>query len=191
MTKIDMPTPDDKTFSIDDWISGATRPETVIMLSSKGHECGQFAALEVELMAAQKAATDKPADDRLVSVATAEPARIAAEMEALRQVIDAGRHPFRLRGLAETAPEGDSQPDLKTMRAQTKDLDEDATNAVLLSACCISPQLTPAKWTALRSVLGEGQWVAAVKAATRVSFGGSVDVPFSLAASVALATAAS
>ena len=179
----DTPAPDDATFSIDDWISGATRPETVIMLSSKGHEYGQFKALEVELYAAQKAAEDKPADDRLVSVASTEPARIAEQMEALRQVIDAGRHPFRLRGLSES--------DLKAIRVATKELDEDATNEHLLSVCCIEPVLTPAKWAALREAIGEGQWLAAIRAANQVSFGESVVAPFSLAASVALAAAKS
>ena len=175
----DMPTPDDATFSIDDWISGATRPETVIMLSSKGKEHGEFAALEVELMAAQKAAADKPADDRLVSVATAEPVRIAEQMDALAKVIDKGRRPFRLRGLNEA--------DLKAIRVATKDLDEDATNEHLLSVCCIEPVLTPAKWAALRQALGEGQYTQAIREANKVSFSESVDVPFSLAASVALA----
>lgn len=175
----DAPAPDDTTFSIDDWISGATRPETVIMLSSKGHEYGQFKALEVEFHAAEKAAADKPADDRLVSVASAKPARIAEQMEALRQVIDAGRHPFRLRGL--------NDPDLKLMRAATKDLDEDETTAHLLAMCCIDPVLTPAKWVELRQALGEGQYTQAIREANKVSFGESVDAPFSLAASVALA----
>ena len=179
----DTPTPDDATFSIDDWISGATRPETVIMLSSKGHEYGQFKALEVELYAAQKAAEDKPADDRLVSVASAEPARIAAEMDALAKVIDAGRHPFRLRGLNES--------DLKAMRAATKDLDEDETTAHLLSMCCIDPVLTPAKWVELRQALGEGQYTQAIREANKVSFAESVDAPFSLASSIVLAASRS
>lgn len=174
------PTPDDTTFSIDDWISGATRPETVIMLSSKGHEYGQFKALEVELLAAQKAVSDPPADDRLVLVGGSDVARIAAEMDALAKVIDAGRHPFRLRGL--------NDADLKAMRAATKELDEDETTAHLLAMCCIDPVLTPAKWVGLRQALGEGQWTQCIREANRVSFGESVDVPFSLAASVALAT---
>jgi len=178
----DTPTPDDATFSIDDWISGATRPETVIMLSSKGHEYGQFKALEVELYAAQKA-TDTAGDDRLVSVANTEPVRIAAEMDALTKVIDAGRHPFRMRGLSEA--------DLKAMRVATKDLDEDETTAHLLAMCCIDPVLTPAKWVELRQALGEGQWTQCIREANKVSFGESVDVPFSLAASVALAAAKS
>lgn len=171
-------TPDDTTFSIDDWISGATRPETVIMLSSKGHEYGQFKALEVELLAAQKA-TDTAGDDRLVSVANTEPARIAAQMDALAKIIDKGRHPFRLRGL--------NDADLKAMRAATKDLDEDETTAHLLAMCCIDPVLTPAKWVELRQALGEGQYTQAIREANKVSFGESVGVPFSLAASVALA----
>jgi hypothetical protein len=182
MTTIDTPAPDDTTFSIDDWISGATRPETVIMLSSKGHEYGQFKALEVELLAAQKA-TDTAGDDRLVSVANTEPARIAAEMDALAKVIDKGRRPFRLRGL--------SEPDLKVMRAATKDLDEDETTAHLLSMCCIDPVLTPAKWGELRVALGEGQWAQAIKAANQVSFSESVDAPFCLAASIVLSAARS
>lgn len=173
----DTPAPDDTTFSIDDWISGATRPETVIMLSSKGHEYGQFKALEVELSAAQKAAADT-VDDRLVG--GSDVARIAAEMDALVKVIDAGRHPFRLRGL--------SDPDLKAMRAATKDLDEDETTAHLLAMCCIDPVLTPAKWGQLRIALGEGQYTQAIREANRVSFGEAVDAPFSIAASVALAT---
>ena len=175
----DTPTPDDTTFSIDDWISGATRPETVITLSSKGKEHGEFAALEIELFAAQKAAADKPADDRLVSAATTEPARIAEQMEALRQVIDAGRHQFRLRGLSES--------DLKAIRVATKDLDEDAMNEHLLSVCCIEPVLTPAKWVELRQALGEGQWTQCIREANKVSFAEAPSVPFSLAASVALA----
>ena len=171
------PTPDDTTFSIDDWISGATRPETVIMLSSKGHEYGQFKALEVELYAAQKA-TDTAGDDRLVSVTNTEPARIAAEMDALTKVIDKGRRPFRLRGL--------SDADLKVMRAATKDLDEDETTAHLLAMCCIDPVLTPAKWVELRQALGEGQYSQAIRAANTVSFGEAVDAPFSLASSIVL-----
>lgn len=180
MTTIDTPAPDDTTFSIDDWISGATRPETVIMLSSKGHEYGQFKSLEVELLAAQKAANDET-DQRLTS--GVEPRRIAAEMEVLRQSIDAGRHPFHLRGLSES--------DLKAIREATKDLDEDATNEHLLAKCCIEPVLTPAKWAALREAIGEGQWLSAIRAANQVSFEGSVDAPFCLAASVILATAKS
>ena len=175
----DTPAPDDTTFSIDDWISGATRPETVIMLSSKGHEYGQFKALEVDLLAAQKA-TDTAGDDRLVSVANTEPVRIAAEMDALAKVIDAGRHPFRLRGL--------NDADLKVMRAATKDLDEDETTAHLLAMCCIDPVLTPAKWVELRQALGEGQYTQAIRAANQVSFAEAVDAPFSIAASVALST---
>jgi hypothetical protein len=182
MTKIDMPTPDDKTFSIDDWIAGATRPETVITLSSKGAEYGRFKSLEVELLAANKAAADNP-DDRLISVSAGEPLRIATQMDALAKVIDAGRHPFRLRGLSEA--------DLKSVRIASKDLDEDATNELLLSICCVDPVLTPAKWGALRQAVGEGQWMGAVNASNRITFGETVDVPFSLAASVALKTAAS
>ena len=53
--------------------------------------------------------------------------------------------------------------------------------------CCIEPVMTPAKWAALRVAIGEGQWLSAIRAANKVSFGESVDVPFSLAASVALA----
>ena len=176
----DTPAPDDTTFSIDDWSSGATRPETVIMLSSKGHEYGQFKALEVELLAAQKAASDPPADDRLVLTGGADVQRIATEMDALAKVIDAGRHPFRLRGL--------NDADLKVMRAATKDLDEDETTAHLLAMCCIDPVLTPAKWVELRQALGEGQWTQAIKAANRISFGEAMDAPFSLAASIVLAT---
>lgn len=172
------PEPDDATFSIDDWIKGATRPETVIMLSSKGHEYGQFKTLEQDLIAAQKAAADTAGDDRLVSIGNTEPARIAAEMDELAKIIDKGRRPFRLRGLSES--------DLKTMRAQTKDLDEDDTTAHLLAMCCIDPVLTPAKWVELREVLGEGQWTQAIREANKVSFGEAVDAPFSLAASVAL-----
>lgn len=174
----DTPAPDDTTFSIDDWISGATRPETVIMLSSKGHEYGQFKALEVELLAAQKA-TDTAGDDRLVSVANTEPVRIAAEMDALAKVVDKGRRPFRLRGLSES--------DLKLMREATKDLGEDETTADLLSRCCIDPVLTPAQWGQLREALGEGQYTQAIREANKVSFGESVDAPFSLASSVVLA----
>jgi hypothetical protein len=51
--------------------------------------------------------------------------------------------------------------------------------------------LTPAKWAALRQAVGEGQWMGAVNASNRITFGETVDVPFSLAASVALKTAAS
>jgi hypothetical protein len=177
MSTKDAPTPDPATFSIDDWIAGATRPETVIMLSSKGAEYGKFKSLEVDLLAAQKAA-DNETDQRLMS--GAEPRRIAAEMEALRETIDAGRHPFRLRGLSEA--------DLKSVRVASKDLDEDATNELLLSICCVDPVLTPAKWAALRQAVGEGQWTGAIKAANQVTFGEAVDVPFSLAGSVALST---
>lgn len=173
------PAPDDATFSIDDWISGATRPETVVMFSSKGHEHGQFKALEVKLLAAQKS-TDTSGDDRLVSAGNTAPAKIAAEMDALAKVIDKGRRPFRFRGLSES--------DLKQVREATKDLsDDDDTNAYLLSVCCIDPVLTPAKWSALREALGEGQWTQAIREANKVSFGDAVDAPFSLAASVALA----
>lgn len=179
----DTPAPDPDTFDIEAWISGATRPETVIMLSSKGHEYGQFKALEVQLLSAQKAGEDAPADDRLVSVASAEPRRIAEQMEALAKVIDKGRRPFRLRGL--------SASDLKAVRAESKDLDEDDTNALLLSKACIDPVLTPAQWGALREAIGEGQFVQAVHEANKVSFGDATDAPFSLAASVVLRTAAS
>ena len=175
----DTPAPDNTTFDIDAWIAGASRPEDVIMLSSKGKEYGQFKALEVQLLAAQKATEDAPSDDRLVSVANTEPARIAAEMDALAKSIDAGRRPFRLRGL--------SDADLKAIREQSKDLDEDATSALLLSLCCVEPVLTPAQWGGLRTALGEGQWNQATKAANRVSFSEGVAAPFSVAASIARA----
>jgi hypothetical protein len=185
----DEPTPDDATFSIDDWIKGATRPETIIMLSSKGHECGQFAALELQLLAAQKASSDgTPGDDRLVSVASAEPVQIATEMDALAKVIEGGRRPFRFKGLPENPVEGDPQPSLKQLREQSKDADEDDANAALLAACCIDPALTPAQWAKTRGALGEGQYVQAIRAARQVTYGEAPSVPFSVAASVVLST---
>ena len=180
MTTNDTPAPDDTTFDIDAWIAGASRPEDVIMLSSKGKEYGQFKALEVELLAAQKAAGDE-SDQRLVS--SGEPARIAAEMDVKAKVIDAGRRPFRLRGLSDV--------DLKAISEQSKDLDEAATSALLLSLCCVEPVLTPAQWGGLRTALGEGQFNQATKAANRVSFSEAMDAVFSLAASVVRATSKS
>jgi len=181
LTEDDFPPhgPQVETFNIDDWISGATRPETVVMLSSKGKEYGEFKVLELELMKAQRAVDDDP-DDRLVSVANTEPVRIATEMDRLSKVIEAGRRPFRLRGLSEA--------DLKTLRATTKDMVEDETTAHMLSLCCINPALTAVKWNELRQVLGEGQWAQLLRESNRVSFGEAADVPFSVAASVALRT---
>jgi len=173
----DTPAPDPDAFDIEAWISGATRPETVIMLSSKGHEVGQFKALEVQLLAAQKAAEDNYDDQRLGGLPAGR--QIAAQMDALAKVIDKGRRPFRLRGL--------SVSDLKAVRVESKDLDEDDTNALLLSKACIDPVLAPAQWGALREAIGEGQFVQAVREANKVSFGDATDAPFSLAASVALA----
>lgn len=187
MTKIDMPTPDDKTFSIDDWLTGATRPEDVITLSSKGAEYGQFKALELQLLAANKAAADNP-DDRLVSIGAAEPRRIALEMDALAKVVDAGRHPFRFRGLPELPVNGDPQPSLKALRETNKDADEDDINAALLAACCIDPPMTPHQWNNLRGAIGEGQYVQAIRTARQVTYGEAPNSPFSVAASVALAT---
>lgn len=183
-TKDTTPQPVEDAFDIEAWLAGASRPETVVMLSSKGHEYGEYKKLELQLQAAQKADDDE-FDQRLGSGAEAR--RIASEMDALSKVIDAGRRPFRLRGLAEVAAPGDTQPDLQTIRKQSKDLDQDGQNAALLAACCIDPVLTPAKWSALRAALGEGQWVQLIREANRVSFADAVDAPFSVAASVALA----
>jgi hypothetical protein len=183
--------PDPDTFDIEAWISGATRPETVITLSSKGHECGEFAALELQLLAANKAAEDAPGDDRLVSVASAEPRRIAEQMAALAKVIDKGRRPFRFRGLPEYPVEGDPQPCLKAIREANKDADEDDANMTLLAACCVSPAMTPAQWAKIRGALGEGQFVQAIRAARQVTYEEAPSSVFSVAASVALQTQAS
>lgn len=187
MTTKDTPEPDPDTFDVEAWISGATRPETVITLSSKGHEFGEFAALELQLLAANKAAADKPADDRLVSVGSAEPRRIAERMDALAKVIDAGRRPFRFKGLPEYPVDGDPQPCLKALREQSKDADEDDTNMALLAACCIDPAMTPAQWAKVRGALGEGQYVQAIRAARQVTYDAAPSSVFSVAASVALA----
>jgi hypothetical protein len=187
----DTPTPDDTTFSIDDWLSGATRPEGVITLSSKGRECGEFAALEVQLFAANKSAEDKPADDRLVSVGSAEPRQIAEQMDALVKVIDKGRRPFRFRGLPENPVDGDPQPSLKALREANKDADEDDMNMALLAACCVDPAMTQAQWAKTRAALGEGQYVQCIRTARQVTYGDAPSVPFSVAASVVLAAAKS
>lgn len=171
------PAPDPTTFSIDDWISGATRPEDVVTLSSKGHEYGQYKALELELLRSQKVTDDNP-DDRLVSTSSHEPVRIATEMADLAKVIDSGRHPFRLRGIG--------GPDLKAMQAETEDMDDDEKSAHMLALCCIDPVLTPTQWNNLRVAIGEGQYTQVIRAANRVSFGEAVGAPFSVAASVAL-----
>jgi hypothetical protein len=177
------PALDDTTFSIDDWINGATRPEDVIVLSSKGKEWGEYKALELELMKATRAADSTPDDDRLVTVANAEPVRIATQMDAKAKVIDKGRRPFHFRGI--------SGPELETMRAETKDLDDEQTSTHILALCCIDPALTPAKWAEVRVALGEGQYTQAVNVAKQVTFGEAVSAPFSVAASVVLAMAAS
>lgn len=176
------PAPDDSAFSIEDWLAGATRPETVISLSSKGREYGEYRAKEVELMKAERAAADNP-DDRLVTASGNEPARIAREMDALAKVIDSGMREFRFRGL-------DEEHDLKAVRdAKDKEnLDEEGVAAVMMSLCCIDPVMTPAQWKAARSALGEGQWNQATRTANTVTFGEAVTVPFSVAASVAAAT---
>lgn len=190
MTTKDTPAPDDKTFSIDDWLAGATRPEIVITLSSKGHECGEFAALELRLLAAQKI-TETSGDDRLVSVGSAEPRRIAEQMDTLAKTVDKGRRPFRFKGLPELPVQGDPQPCLKALREANKDADEDDSNMALLAACCIDPAMTPQQWATLRGALGEGQYVQAIRAARTATYGDAPQTPFSVAASVALAASES
>jgi hypothetical protein len=169
--------PDFKTL-----LAGAKLPERSVPVCLRGDLVATFEELERQLVEAQRVTS--------TSIEDAGAAGIAERMEAVRAEMREHTYPFRLRALPK--PE---YRDLKAKHPPRKDDDGavrsedvfldanlDELGEPLLRACIVEPILDDADWADLVGKLTDRQYSDLVGTAIYVNKG-SVDVPFSHAAS--------
>lgn len=166
-------------FDLDSWIDDARLPEKAETVYGRADLVAEHQSLEKQLQQAQR---DSLNDDRIVNPAD----ELAARLRDVEERMQASALTFRFRAL--------TGPEAKEVRNSVpKDDDGEPENdplvAAWLAASCVSPaNVTPEQMLKIRGRIGEGQYALLWSAAFSVSNDRRVDVPFSLAASVALKT---
>jgi hypothetical protein len=171
--------------TFDEILAQAQLPETTVTLCLRGDLHAQWSELERQLP-----------DASTEAVSLAEPSeafRIAEQMEALREQMQAARVTFRLRAMSAL----DWAAFASTRPAPRKD-DEDevvwrgrwyAWVSELVSRCAVDPEMTTAQVGQLVSRISGTQWDELSNAAWAINER-TVQIPFSAAASALTRTTA-
>ena len=162
-------------FNLDDWIEGASLPETSVTVVGDGKLKAEFEELDEQLKRAQSTYDD----DRLVDPS----AEVAERMRDVSQRMKASERTFRFRAL--TRAEGKAVS-AETPKDDSGEPDADLLAAAWLAASSVSPKMTADQAVRIRARIGEGQFNALWTASWGISNDRHPDIPFSLAASVAL-----
>lgn len=183
----DQPTDD---FSIEDVFADAQLPKRSVPMCLRGDLVAEWQDLERRFKQANQAANE---EDTLASANSAEAIELARQMADLEEQMRAATRVFRLQGLprskwrellnAHPPREGDEQD------AQTE-FNRETFPIAAVAACCVVPKMTVAQAERLvDEKLVDGQWNT-LFAHVYQMHAGTVDVPFSLAASAVRAASA-
>lgn len=169
-------------FDVAAWLADATPPRRSVRVVGRADLLAQWQDLERDLVEAKQ----RGGRGRLVG--SGEHA-IAQEMTEVQQAMQASTRTFVVRALSdEEQAAADAMlgeyPDTPVGRAARAN----ERIAQWMAIGCITPRLTLEQARALRERIGEGQYAALWDALWRASTELSVDVPFSLAHSVAAST---
>jgi hypothetical protein len=167
---------DGRDFDLDAWIDDASLPETSVTVVGDGKLKAEYEELDEQFRRARATYADA---DRLVDPTT----DIAAQMLAVNARMKASERTFRFRAL--------TRAESKTIIAEAPkddsgEPDADYLAAAWLAASSVYPRMTPEQAAKIRAKIGEGQFGSMWAAAWGISNDRRPDVPFSLAASVAL-----
>lgn len=168
--------------TIDDILAMARPAEKTVELCLAGDLQAKFEDLERDLARAKSVDSDPGA--KLGSAGAAR--RIAEEMEQVRAQMRDRTVVFRLRAI--THREWVDLTRAHPARPEDPaDFNPETFGVALLAACCINPQLDVGAAGRLVDALTAGQWERLFAACWQVCRG-TVEVPFSVAASATLAT---
>lgn len=163
------------------WIDGARLPEEVATVYGRRDLRAEYLALEQQLIEARETRekNERGGDDRLTSRATER--QIAERMDAIRDEMVKSKRTFRFRGILDT--------EIEKIKAEApKGTSPAGITYRILAAQAVEPKLSWEQVERIHASIGEGQFNTLLEAAHKASADGRVDVPFSLAASVALNT---
>jgi hypothetical protein len=163
------------------WLDEAKPAETSVQVCLRGDLLADFTRLEEQL-----AELDRPGNETAASLAGDGRARLAEEIEAVRQQMLAASREFKLRALprrrwtalvAEHAPREGNEVDA------ARGVNISTFLAAIIRECTYDPALTAAQWDRLLDdVFNDAQFDELANAAWTVNRR-TVDVPFSRAAS--------
>jgi hypothetical protein len=169
-------------FSIDDVFADARLPTRSVPLCLRGDLIAEWQDLDRRFKQAEQAADE----DTLASKNSAEAIELSKQMEDLEEQMRAATRTFRLQGLP-----GSEWRDLLNAHPPREGDEKDAQvefnrktfGVAALAACCVMPKMTVAQAEKLiDGPLTDGQWNTLFAQVYQMHTG-TVDVPFSFAAS--------
>lgn len=172
--------------TFEELLDQAKPPEQEVKLVMRGDLVAQWERLETELDAAEEA------DAASGSLASGtEPRRIATQMEALRDQMQAAIQTFTFRGLSQKvyADLTAQHPPRKDHQPPEDDVNWATFPAALIQASCASPKMTDAQIDRVAATVTNRQWDELFAGAYAVNKM-TVDLPKSGRASAILASAA-
>lgn len=167
---------------VDDFLSNLRMPEDEVPICVRGDLQARFEELQRQLDVARRT----PESDSLAG-SGGEVRRIAEEIEAVRQEMQAHVRVFVLRAL----PHKEWSDLLKDHKPRPQDHPADFNRETFptaaLAACAVKPRMNTAQAGKLIDAVTTGQWRTLWEAILGLN-GGSGDVPFSAAASAILSS---
>jgi hypothetical protein len=168
-------------FDLDAWITDARLPERSVTVYGRADLVAEHTELEEQLRRVQRASLD---DERLADPSVDLALRLAEAEERMQS----SALTFRFRALLRDETDA---IDAAAPKDKDGEPDADYKAAAWLAASSISPKLTIEQAQAVRSKIGEAQFLSLWATAFSASNDRRVDVPFSPAASAARKNAGS